>query len=87
MEDVLVSKHGNPENDNYRANCVARGKKIAKADETCGDLWAEALSCAAELPCEEFLMWMYPHDTKDPEKEYPCKDEEDAFDAECGDDD
>jgi hypothetical protein len=72
-----------PEGSEYTLDCVARGKKVAKADETCGDLWVEAYSCVAALPCEEFNEWRDNHHSL--KNDFPCKDEESAFDTECGD--
>ena len=69
------------ENDNYSQRGVARGKKVHKADDDCGQLWTEAYACVANLACEDFERWRTMN--FDPMLDFPCAEEGLAFLTQC----
>jgi len=69
------------EGDTYFADCVARGKKVHKADDDCGQLWTEAYACVAGLDCDDFEIWRTMR--SDPMLDFPCAEEGLAFLTQC----
>ena len=71
------------EGSTYLQDCIARGKLVRDGDENCGTLWSDAYACVAALSCEGFEDWRT--SAHDIYVDFPCKDEEMAFLAECPD--